>query len=108
MANTLTNNMLFRILLTLVLFCAATSRSYGHDTWMNGQQVDPKTKELCCSEADTKIADDLVKEVAGGVEFTDRPGEVIPIERLQPSPDGHWWRSVWGDKIRCVFAPYAY
>jgi hypothetical protein len=65
-------------------------------------------EELCCDGSGTKIADDIVNSASGGALFTDRPGEVIPFSRIQPSPDGHWWRSVWGGEIRCVFGPMAY
>jgi len=95
-----------RILMLAVLLGGA--RVEAHDEWLSGQRVDPKTKELCCSGADTKVVDDLVQSAAGGVSFTDRPGEVIPFIRIQPSPDGHWWRSTWGGQTRCVFGPMSY
>jgi len=98
----------YRLAVVWVLICAAAGPAWPHDRWLSGQAVDPKTRELCCSEADTKIADDLVQSAPGGVTFSDRPTEVITWDRIQPSPDGHWWRSVWGDKVRCVFGPYSY
>ena len=92
----------------IILLLALAMPASAHDTWSDGGQVDPQTKELCCSGADTKIADDLVHSAMDGVTFSDRPGELVRFSRIQVSPDGHWWRSVWGGQIRCVFGPYAY
>jgi hypothetical protein len=87
----------------------------GHDQWLNGYEVDPVLKLMCCGPNDTKLVDGLVRLSAGGMSiyFDDRPDEIIPFSRVQPSPDGHWWRSIDdGDEekatIRSVFGPYAY
>jgi hypothetical protein len=87
----------------------------GHDWWLNGEEVDPVLKLMCCGPNDTKLVDGLVRLSADGksIYFNDRPSEIILLSRVQPSPDGHWWRSIDnGDEekaiIRCVFGPYAY
>jgi hypothetical protein len=98
-------NGIARVLMIALLWSIASGRVQAHDEWVNHQEVDPVTKSLCCDGSDTKIADDIVKSAVGGVSFTDRPGEIIPFARIQPSPDGHWWRSVWGGEVRCVFGP---
>jgi hypothetical protein len=87
----------------------------GHDWWLNGKEVDPVLKLMCCGPNDTKLVDSLVRLSADGksIYFNDRPTEIILFSRIQPSPDGHWWRSIDdGDEekaiVRCVFGPYAY
>jgi hypothetical protein len=85
--------------------------SSAHDTWLNGDEVDPITKGMCCGIDDTKVVDDLVRVSANGsIWFIDLPGMLIPPERIQPSRDGHWWRSMtFGEgsvTVHCVFGPY--
>jgi hypothetical protein len=86
----------------------------AHESWLNGSEVDPITKGICCGIDDTKLADHLVRANANGsIWFIDIPGVLILPERIQPSPDGHWWRSVTfgvegGITIHCVFGPYTY
>src|ERR1700693_3840137 len=76
--------------LTLLLANGASA----HDIWLNGEEVDPITKGMCCGIDDTKIVDDLVRANANGsIWFIDQPAILIPPERIQPSRDGHWWRS---------------
>jgi len=88
--------------------------AFAHDSWLNGLEVDPITKGMCCGSEDTKLVDHLVRPHAnGGISFVDHPGILIPPGRIQPSPDGHWWRSMTiddeaGVTIRCVFGPYNY
>jgi hypothetical protein len=86
---------------------------FAHDSWLNGDQVDPITRGACCGVDDTKLVDDLVKvDVDGSIWFVDLPGVRIPAERIQPSGDAHWWRSMTSDEagmtIRCVSGPYNY
>jgi hypothetical protein len=101
-----------RLALGLMLALLATP-SAAHDQWLNGEQVDPVLKLHCCGPKDTNIVDTLVRFSPGGegVYFVDMPGFIIPFSRVQPSPDGHWWRSINNDGmalIRCVFGPYVY
>jgi len=97
-----------------VLALLAPSSALAHDTWLNGYEVDPITKEICCGVDDTKLVDDLVRINANGsIWFTDHPLIIISAGRIQSSPDGHWWRSLTDDyesgiTIRCVFGPYTY
>ena len=84
----------------------------AHDQWLTGEEVDPVLKVHCCGQNDTKLVDSLVRFAAdgSGVYFIDQP-DIIPFSRVQPSPDGHWWRSM-ADSVptftRCVFGPNAY
>ena len=100
------------VICALVLLLA--DGAFAHDTWLNGLEVDPITKGMCCGAEDTKLVDHLVRSNAnGGISFVDHPGILIPPGRIQPSPDGHWWRSMTFDyeagiTIRCVFGPYNY
>jgi hypothetical protein len=88
--------------------------AFAHDSWLNGFEVDPITKGVCCGVDDTKLVDDLVRANANGsIWFIDQPDMLIPQERIQPSPDGHWWRSMTTYEagfttIRCVYGPYTY
>jgi hypothetical protein len=90
------------------------SPAAAHDQWLDGEQVDPVLKLLCCGPDDTRIVDNLVRFSADGdgIYFVDMPGFRIPFSRVQPSPDGHWWRSFDASEetwtIRCVFGPYGY
>jgi hypothetical protein len=92
--------------------CAAPA--LAHDHWFDGSRVDPVLKLQCCGDDDTKMVDELVRlSVDGhGVYFIDQPGALISFSRVQPSPDGHWWRSIADDDetltIRCVFGPYSF
>jgi hypothetical protein len=107
-----------RLLIALAAFALLTgpsSRVSAHNSWINGYEVDPITKGICCGIDDTKPADHLVRANAdGSIWFIDIPGLLIPPERIQPSPDGHWWRSVSSGGIEgvitvhCVFGPYTY
>jgi hypothetical protein len=44
----------------------------------------------------TKLVDNLVRLSADGkgIYFNDRPSEIIFLSRVQPSADGHRWRSI--------------
>jgi hypothetical protein len=102
-------------LAAFALFAALSSRVSAHNSWFNGFEVDPITKGICCGIDDTKHADDVVRANAdGSIWFIDIPGLLIPPKRIQPSPDGHWWRSVSSGGIEgvitvhCVFGPYTY
>jgi hypothetical protein len=56
--------------LALLLANAASA----HDTWLNGDEVDPITKGMCCGIDDTKVVDDLVRANANGsIWFIDLP-----------------------------------
>jgi hypothetical protein len=100
------------VICALVLLLA--DGAFAHDSWLNGDEVDPITRGICCGVNDTKIVDHLVRtKPNGSIWFVDQPDFEIALERVQPSPDGHWWRSMDIDgegivHIRCVFAPYAY
>jgi hypothetical protein len=107
-----------RLLIVLAAFpllTAQSSRVSAHDSWFNGLEVNPITKGICCGIDDTKLADHLVRANAdGSIWFIDAPGLLILRERIQPSPDGHWWRSVTSGgvegviTVHCVFGPYTY
>src|SRR6516164_8833844 len=104
-----------RLALGVIGLSALIVPAAGHDQWLNGEQVDPVLKLMCCGPNDTKLVDSLVRLSADGesIYFDDRPNEIILLSRVQPSADGHWWRSIDdGDEekatIRCVFGPYAY
>ena len=80
----------------------------AHDYWSNGHRVDPITKNLCCSGADTKELDPkLVKAEQGGFRLMDT-NEFIPFERVQPSPDNAIWVSRWGCTSKCFFYPSSF
>src|SRR6476620_9939814 len=84
-----------RIFAVATILAFATSAS-AHDLWANGRRVDPVTKNLCCSGADTKELDpSLVKLERGRFRLADTD-EFIPFERVQPSPDNAIWVSRWG------------
>jgi len=88
----------------LALFAAP---ALAHDFWLDGSRVDPLTKAMCCGENDTKqVPRELVEQTRAGLRFRDT-GETIPWARVQPSPDGAYWRSTWGGETKCVFAPVA-
>jgi hypothetical protein len=99
-------------------FCALAlllpNGAFAHDSWLNGYEVDPITKDLCCGVDDMKLVDNLVRANANGsIWFIDQPAILIAPGRIQPSPDGHWWRSMTfgtdgGIYIHCVFGPYSY
>ena len=56
----------------------------AHDYWSNGHRVDPITKNLCCSGADTKELDPkLVKAEQGGFRLMDT-NEFIPSSVSNP------------------------
>lgn len=101
-----------RVIYAFVLLPAGSA--FAHDSWLNGDEVDPITKGICCGVDDTKLVDHLVRANANGsIWFIDQPGILIAPERIQPSRDGHWWRSMTSDyeagmTIRCVFGPYNY
>ena len=100
--------------IVIVVPALPVTPSAAHDHWLNGQEVDPILKLRCCGPDDTKVVDGLVRFSPGGdsIYFADMPGLRIPFSRVQPSPDGHWWRSMSADDetgaIRCVFGPYGY
>ncbi|MGP0060257.1 MAG: hypothetical protein ACLPID_13320 [Beijerinckiaceae bacterium] len=99
------------ILLRIAFISALTfagSVAVAHDFWDNGDPVDPVTKFKCCGENDClSLAEDLVTRVEGGFLFRDTQ-EIITDDHVQPSPDGHFWRCVWGGQTRCFFAPFTY
>jgi hypothetical protein len=99
------------ILLRMAFISALTfagSAAVAHDFWDNGDPVDPVTKFKCCGENDClSLAEDLVTRVEGGFLFRDTQ-EIITDDHVQPSPDGHFWRCVWGGQTRCFFAPFTY
>ncbi len=88
------------------LICAGPAGA--HDFWDNREPVDPVTKFKCCGENDCRsLAEGLVTRVDGGYQMRDTE-EIITDDRVQPSPDGHFWRCVWGGQTRCFFAPFTY
>jgi hypothetical protein len=102
-----------RLTLGIMGLALLVAPAAGHDQWLNGYEVDPVLKLICCGPDDTKLVDSLVRLAAngGGIYFTDQPDIIIPFSRVQPSPDGHWWRSMANYEpalVRCVFGPYAY
>ena len=81
------------------------SPAAAHDYWSDGRKVDPITKQLCCSGADTtQIPLKMLKMEMVGVRLLDT-GELIPFERIQPSPDDNIWVSRWGGSTKCFFYP---
>jgi hypothetical protein len=98
---------IMRIIAVAVLTVFALP-SAAHDYWSDGHRVDPMTKTLCCSGADTKELDpSLVKAEQGGFRLIDT-NEFIPFERVQPSPDNAIWVSRWGGTSKCFFYPSVY
>jgi len=93
--------LLWALALTLVAWDGASS----HDFWINGKNVDPITKKLCCGESDCKLVPtDAVHVTSEGYKFDDVP-YVVPMARAQVSPDGKYWRCIWGGEVQCFFAP---
>lgn len=80
---------------------------------MNGQEVDPVTKNRCCGVSDCKaIPSEIVHITPNGyiVEDTAKHritnDELIPYSRAQPSPDGEYWRCEdYYKHTQCFFAP---
>ncbi|MFI5016255.1 MAG: hypothetical protein ACHQAY_28305 [Hyphomicrobiales bacterium] len=94
--------------LAIAAIAALTGPASAHDFWSDGRRVDPLTKNLCCSGADTKELDpSLVKAEPGGFRLTDT-NEFIPFARVQPSPDNAIWVSRWGGQSKCFFYPSSY
>jgi hypothetical protein len=99
-------NLLLRVAVVSVLVFAGPAAA--HDYWENHEPVDPVTKFKCCGENDCRsLAEGIVTRVDGGYPMRDTL-EVITDEHVQPSPDGHFWRCVWGGQTRCFFAPFTY
>lgn len=76
-----------------------------HDTWLNGKEVDPRTKRMCCGNNDTKLLDDSQVHAVKGGFLIDDTGEIVPYDREQPSPDGRYYISRWGGSTACFFGP---
>jgi hypothetical protein len=89
----------------IAIAAAITHKAHAHDVWEDGQKVDPVTKRLCCSVADCHTFPvSKVHILADGVRLEDT-GEVLPMSRVQPSPDGETWVCRWAKETQCFFMP---
>lgn len=96
---------MMRHFLALLVVCSSCVGATAHDWWGNGQEVDPKTKGLCCGKSDCKQIDiGQVHQGANGVHL-DTTGEDLPYSRVQPSPDGHYWQCSRPGHTYCYFQP---
>jgi len=81
----------------------------SHDTWMNGKEVDPTTKSLCCGNGDCKVYPLEHAHMTAEGWYLEITNETIPWARVQFSPDGFMWRCssrmTVPDKTICFFAP---
>jgi hypothetical protein len=92
----------------------------AHAMWSNGQTVDPTTKLLCCGPNDChQIEMDRVTATDAGYfvrltglgwypSFMGTDPVEIANNRLQPSPDGHYWVCFWSLEVQCFFGPLIY
>ncbi len=89
-----------------LIFLLWSADAQAHDFWSNGRKVDPITKQLCCSGSDTtQLSIKMIEiEKDKGIKLLDT-GELIPFDRVQPSPDDNIWVSRWGGSTKCFFYP---
>ena len=74
------------VLLTLSAVPAA-----AHDAWDNGMAVPSWVKAQCCGPGDAHhLAPSQVHVTPTGYRV-EGYREIIPEQRLSPSPDGEWW-----------------
>jgi hypothetical protein len=103
---TRTQRMLIGFGIGVALAMLITHKSHAHDTWRNGNAVDPITKNLCCGQNDCFVVPlEHVHYNSLGDALIDTDGDRIPANRIQPSPDGFAWRCRWGGETKCFFAP---
>ena len=88
----------------LILSCTA-ALAHGPAEWIQRGGYKNGLGELCCGERDcAELPDGEVVATAAGYRLKSS-GQVIPYYQAQPSPDGRYWKCVWGGQIKCFFAP---
>lgn len=91
-------------MLAVLALCLYAAGAHAHEAWIDGTQVDPQTKRYCCGNNDAfHLEPSQVRVTRDGYKLD--TGETIPFERTQPSPDGEFWKFVWGGQVQCFFAP---
>jgi hypothetical protein len=84
---------------------ASTALAHGDADWINQGGWRNAVGELCYGERDCAVVPGVraVSVPAPGYRLPD--GEFVPQSEALPSPDGQFWRCVWGGERKCFFAP---
>jgi hypothetical protein len=79
--------------------------AHGPAEWIQRGGHRNAAGELCCGERDcAEIAGEDVN-ITGAGYFVRSISETVPFSEALPSPDGHYWRCLWGGARKCFFAP---
>lgn len=110
------------ILWLLLSSCGTLTPAFAHGPaeWIAKGSYKNAAGELCCGEVDCgeKIAGTIVATPDGykvdatfritapnGTVIEEAVSEIVPYHKVQPSPDGVYWRCRWGGERKCFFAP---
>ena len=75
----------------LALAVLVAQPAWPHDEWADGRPIPPEIRKGCCGKGDAHwLRADQVHAVKGGYLFEGWP-DVIPYDRVEPSPDGEIW-----------------
>lgn len=97
-----------RVAIAVMIAAAYIAPAFGHREWLDGTTVDKKTQSLCCgADKDCfRLDPSHVHLLADGLYHFDDTPFTIDEKRAMPSPDGAYWRCIWGGEIRCLFVPF--
>ena len=80
-----------RALIAAALAVIVAAPAAAHDEWADGRPVPPAVRSGCCGKGDAHwLKPDQVHPVKGGYMFDGWP-DLIPYDRVEPSPDGEIW-----------------
>ena len=87
------------------------SEAEAHERWADGGPVPAWVKQQCCGPADAHHLQPAQVHVTPAGYRVDGYRDVIPEDRLLPSPDGDWWvfyatmPNGRQDPVYCFFGP---
>lgn len=95
--------------LAVAFACVIGSSAIAHDNpqdWIGQERRTNAKNELCCGAGDCfPFTSNQMITTPTGFAFPDEPDKVYPFRNFAPSADGFFWRCVWGNETKCVFAP---
>ena len=92
-------------ILALLLLMAVPAVAHDNPTdWIGKERLKNADGQLCCGAGDCfPFEAAKIKTTPQGYVFSD--GQVIPFNKAGPSVDRFFWRCIWSNETKCVFAP---